>query len=222
MPRALLPQVQKLWLVLAKSQFTHLLQCAPSWQGIAVMSPCGGKRMHHECDVLGYGCCMTLCAAVPVWDSSIVVAKFLEKQAALAAAAESSSSSSRIPGDQARVPAHSSTAQCCTADGYGNSCTVGSDTTEVRPPAAGGVAAVEGTGASAVQRQAAAAHPAACAALQPPAASTVLAGDLPVTAANGQEAEARAMSEKQQAEAGRSLQGKRCLDLSAGCGLVGK
>lgn len=155
-----------------------------------------------------------------------MVAKFLEKQTALAAAANNSSSasSSHIPGRQARVPAHSSTAQCRTNGSLETDHAAGSDVTEVQPPAAGNAAAVESAATSAAQRKAAAAHPAAYAdaASQPAAASTMPAGDPPVTAANGQEAEARALSERQQAEAGLSLQGMRCLDLSAGCGLVGK
>jgi hypothetical protein len=154
-----------------------------------------------------------------------VVAKFLEKQAALAAAANnsSSSSSSHTPGAQSRDPAHSSMAQCRTNGSLETGLAAGSDVTEVQPPAAGGAAAVEGAGASAVERQAAA-HPVECAdtAARPTAASAASPVHPQVAAAVVQEAEPRATSETQRLHAVLSLRGRRCLDLSAGCGVVGE
>lgn len=176
-----------------------------------------------------------------------MVAKFLEKQAALAAAVKfeiptnlaaskegsrlllptsnsSSTSSGHAPGRQSRDPAPGSTAQGRSNGTLETGHAAGPDAAGVRPPAASGGAAVEGAGASAVRRQAAAADPAACAdaAPQPTAADAAAPGRPQVMAADTQGAAAQAMSEPQQPHAGLSLQGKRCLDLSAGCGLVGE
>lgn len=143
-------------------------------------------------------------AAASVWDSSIVVVKFLEKQAALAAAAAAAAEGS------------------VAAAGADDALQVAEDTSACRSPAeaapgsdaaaaaAGGVGGGGGGGVFAATEVA-----------QPPSAAGAAGGggspaEGPATAAGP------AAADKAAAGEGFSLRALRCLDLSAGCGLVGE
>jgi hypothetical protein len=142
-----------------------------------------------------------------------VVAKFLEKQAALAAAAERSSNGS-CTGKQAGRPAPLS--------GSAHSFAAGSPTDGRNDNVRDVTAAAADHAAAAGSADTPAAEPAHAGAAGAHPGAGVDAAEQPAAAGGTPAAESPAESHAQQPAGGLSLGGQRCLDLSAGCGLVGE